>query len=102
VKCGIFHDNDIEAFHNKVACHLTNRHIRKIKDTEIWYYPNMKEVFKDIGLIPIQQYINKRKKKLMVWAQNRTIYHETLTVSELMGNARSFWGVSTPPNSDKD
>jgi hypothetical protein len=62
----------------------------------------MNKVFKDIGLIPIQQYINTRKKKLMVWAQNRTIYHETLTLSELMGNAHSFWGVSTLPNSDKD
>jgi Reverse transcriptase (RNA-dependent DNA polymerase) len=70
--------NNIEVFHNKVARHITNRHIRKIRDTDTWYYPNMNEVFKDIGLSPIQQYIDKRKKKLMVWAQNRSIYHETL------------------------
>jgi hypothetical protein len=71
--------NNIETFHNKVAPHLTNRHIRKIKDTEVWYYsyPNMNQVFKDIGL---EQYIDKRKKKLLVCGPKIELYTTVETV----------------------
>jgi UDP:flavonoid glycosyltransferase YjiC (YdhE family) len=103
-KRGIYHKNGtntIELFHNKVARHLTNRHIHKIKDTDIWFYPNMQDVF-DAGLLPIDQYIYKRKKKLLAWAHNRPIYHETQTLAELMGNACSFWGVDINPPSDDE
>jgi Reverse transcriptase (RNA-dependent DNA polymerase) len=85
--------HNIQTFHHKVARHLTNRHITKIPNTEIWLYPDMNKVLQELGLLKIEDYIQKRKKKLMTWAQNRTIYHEVRTLAELMGNSRSFWGI---------
>jgi hypothetical protein len=75
----------LETFHNKVARHITHRHIRKLPNTEIWIYPNMEQVLQQAGLLPLQEYIQKRKTTLLRWAQNRDIYHTARQLETTLG-----------------
>jgi hypothetical protein len=92
----------LNSFHHKVARNLSNRHISKIRDTEIWVYPNMPQVLEELGLNPIDQYIQKRKKKLVTWAQNRDIYHQARTIELNYGASVTFWGPDTPPVTNQE
>jgi hypothetical protein len=86
----------MESTKYKVARHITHRHIRKLANTEIWIYPNMEQVLQQAGLLPLQEYIQKRKKTLLRWAQNRDIYHTARQLETTLGGNKKFWGVDTP------
>jgi hypothetical protein len=86
----------LETFRNKVARHITHKHIRKLANTEIWIYPNMDQVLQEAGLLPLQEYIQKRKTTLLRWAQNRDIYHTARQLEHSLGGNKKFWGVDTP------
>jgi hypothetical protein len=90
----------LETFHNKIARHITHRHIRKLANSEIWIYPNMELVLKDSGLLPLQEYIQKRKTTLLRWAQNRDIYHTARHLENNLLRNRKFWGVETPDQNE--
>jgi hypothetical protein len=51
-------------FHNYVIRHISNRHIKKLPNTDIWVYPNMAKAFQELKMLPIQDYIQKRRKNI--------------------------------------
>jgi hypothetical protein len=86
----------IVTFHNYVARHLTNRHIRKIPNTEIWVYPNMVEVLKQASLSTIQEYIFKRKINLAHRIQNRPIFMAARIIEHELFGAMIWLSNFTP------
>jgi hypothetical protein len=96
------HGQQLHSFHHKVARNHTNNHISKIRDTEIWFYPNMPQVLEEIGLLPINQHIQKHKKKLVMWAQNCDIYHQACTIELNYGASVTFWGPDTAPGTNHE
>jgi hypothetical protein len=85
----------LNVFHHKVARHITNRHIRKYPNSEVWFYPNMEIVMEEANLLPITQYIQKRKQTLLNWTQNRPIYQHARRVEEVYRT--SLWGPDNNP-----
>jgi hypothetical protein len=86
----------LESFHHKIARHITHRHIRKMANSDIWVYPNMDLVLQAAGLLPLQEYIQKRKTTLLRWAQNRDIYHTARQLEHTLVGNKKFWGVDVP------
>jgi hypothetical protein len=83
----------IEVFHNQVARHLSIRHIQKLPNTEIWFYPNMSEAFKELSLLTIQEYIHKRITNLQHKTQEkRPIFVAARIQEQLNASTRLFWG----------
>jgi hypothetical protein len=79
-------------FHNMVARHLSNRHIRKIPNTDIWVYPDMDAAFRELNLMSISEYIHKRKTNLVYRTQNRPVYLQARNLEILNAGTRLFWG----------
>ena len=52
----------IHSFHNRAVRYLTGKHI--CKRNEIWEYPNHKELHKEARLLPIEKYIERRRRTL--------------------------------------
>ena len=70
----------LSSFHNRCARSLTKRWIRR-KEDGTWDCPGMAETFRVSGLVPIQQYISKRKAALLPHARSRAIYRKCLRTS---------------------
>jgi hypothetical protein len=86
------------SFHHKVARQITNNHIQKLNNTEIWVYPNMPAVLDECGLHPLQTYINKRQTTLLHWAQNRDLFHTARNLEATSPVNKTFWGATTIPD----
>ena len=84
----------LNSFHNRCARHLTQRHIRQEQDGS-WTTPPSTEVLEEAGLKPIQDYIQKRKQNLMIYATRRPIYEECKTSPRLATNVNQlvWWTV---------
>jgi hypothetical protein len=86
----------LHVFHHKVARHITNRHIRKYPNSEVWFYPNMDIVMEEANLGPITEYIQKRKCTLLQWTQNQRIYQHALHVENQYN--KKLWGPDPDEN----
>jgi hypothetical protein len=92
----------LQAFHNKVARYISHQHIRKIPNTEIWVYPDMNRVLNDLNLLPISQYIEKRKQTLLKWAQDRPIYQQARFIENNSNRENRFWGPTPNAINEQD
>ena len=75
----------LASFHNYVARSLTRRYIYRRPD-DTWLCPNSAVTLSFAGLLPIQTYIDRRKHKLMKFAETRIIYFHC-TQAEAAPNA---------------
>jgi hypothetical protein len=80
----------LTAFHHRAARYITHRHIRQLPNTEIWVYPDMPRTLEEINLLPITNYIEKRKNTLLKWAQNRPVYLEARHYENTRGGRQIF------------
>jgi hypothetical protein len=87
----------LESFHNKVARYISHQHIQKIPNTDIWVYPDMDRVLQQLNLLPISQYIEKRKQTLLKWAQDRQIYQQARFIENQNHKEFMFWGPTSNP-----
>jgi hypothetical protein len=80
-------------FHNYVIRHISNRHIKKLPNTEIWVYPNMAAAYQELNMLPIPEYIQKRRKTLYHRVKDRQIFSAARIQEFLMAGTVTFWGA---------
>ena len=49
----------LDSFHKRAIRHMTGSHIRKIGEN--WEYPDHRILFMESGLLPMEEYIEKRR-----------------------------------------
>jgi hypothetical protein len=91
----------LNSFHYRVAHYITHQHIRQLPNTDIWVYPDMPQTLAEINLLPITQYIEKRKNTLLTWTQNRQTYLEARHIQNTRGGNQIFWGPALIPQSQE-
>jgi hypothetical protein len=87
----------LNLFHYGAARYITHRHIRQLPNTDIWVYPDMPRTLAEIYLLPITQYIEKRKNTLLKWTQKRQTYLEARHIENTRGGNQIFWGPALIP-----
>jgi hypothetical protein len=75
-------------FHYGAARYITHRHSPKLPNTDIWVYLDMPQTIAEIKLLPITQYIKKRKNTLLQCTQNRPAYLEARHIKNTMGGTK--------------
>ena len=90
----VINDNSkskLRSFHNRCARFLTGRYITQ-KD-EQWVYPETKRTLELAHLLPIEDYIIKRKTKIEEYARETAIYDECIKKSLYIksNNSLQWW-----------
>jgi hypothetical protein len=67
----------LQSFHHRCARYITGRHIRK--EEEIWIYPDNKTTLELADLLPIEEYIKKRKETILIFARDIPIFQQCNT-----------------------
>ena len=82
----------LNAFHNKIARNIMNRNIQPDPNDESnWIYPDMKEVLKDAGLFTIEEYIERRRKTVLNFAQSNSEHYKNCLESKEKSNKTYWW-----------
>ena len=61
----------LNSFHNRCARFITGRHITKVDDQ--WHYPETKQTLELAHVLPVEDYIIKRKNTILDFAYNTNI-----------------------------
>ena len=85
----------LEAFHKKIARNITNCHIRPDPQNEgEWIYPDTESVLKKASLLPIEEYIKRRKNTISQYAQNDSArFQQCLSYDESLSNKKYWWNT---------
>ena len=75
-------EKKLQSFHRRCARYITGQHIRQERDGE-WTCPSSETVLKQAGLWTIQQYIQRRRNTVELYAQSRPIYQRCVTSQPL-------------------
>jgi hypothetical protein len=82
----------LNGFHNNIARHLTNKQARRIHPAvDDWMYTSAEDALEETNLLPVEDYIIKRKQNLLHWAQNRQTFLEARNLEQLMEQKGRFW-----------
>jgi len=85
----------LEGFHNRIARHITNRHIRpRTNDDgdEFWIYPSTTDTLDRAGLFPMKEYLRRRREPLQAYAETQSFYYHYAQLTETNTNpSRHFW-----------
>ena len=80
----------LNSFHHRCARYITGRHIT-MKD-DIWIYPETKKTLELADLLPLEDYIEKRKGTIFGFAENLPVFKECELSSEInKGNNSLVW-----------
>jgi hypothetical protein len=81
----------LRSFHHRCARYIARRHIKQ-KEDGTWFHPPSHEVLEECGLLPIEDYIQKRKDTVMKYARGRPILDECMASSQASGaNGHFVW-----------
>lgn len=82
----------LRSFHPRCARHLTGQHIRDRKDGT-WDTPSTEKVLKDAGLWSMEEYINRRKKTVTKFVQEREIFRKCVATPPIASssNQKTWW-----------
>jgi hypothetical protein len=85
----------LQSFHNRCARYITGQHIRQNAD-ETWTCPPTKEVLERAGLLPIQEYVTKRRSTIKVYSENLEIYKKCIVSRPLPSNPKQqvWWNLT--------
>jgi hypothetical protein len=78
----------LQSFHRRCARFITGRHIKLVDDK--WIYPCTKKTMEMADLLPIEEYIKKRKDTIRIFAEEREILAKCKSSSILTRNNRSL------------
>ena len=86
----------LETFHNRCARHITRRHNTPNEDGT-WNCPDMETTLREANLQPIRHYVEKRKKKLLAYAENRAIYRKCkrTTRTPRASHKVTWWSINS-------
>ena len=81
--------NSLRSFHHRCARFITGRHIR-VDVNGYWTYPSSRITLNNAGLLPIEDYIQKRKSTITNYARGRAIYAKCEASLPLASNPRQL------------
>ena len=76
----------VRSFHNQCTRNITRRWNYK-KEDGTWFIYDMKETLQKAGLQPVEEYIARRKRTIMPYAQNRAIFRNCVGTPRTPSNA---------------
>ena len=76
----------LQSFHRRCARFITGRHIKVVD--EKWIYPDSKTTMEMADLLPIEEYIQKRKETVKIFTEERKIYSACKLSTYLTKNDR--------------
>jgi len=79
----------LRSFHQRCPRYITRRHIRENPDGT-WTHPPSQEVLEEAGLLPIEDYIQKRKDTIYKYARGRPIMEECRASCQASGSNGHF------------
>ena len=78
----------LQRFHRRCARFITGRHITVVD--EKWVYPDSKTTLEMADLLPIEEYIQKRKETVKIFTVDRKLYSDCKLSTYLTKNDRSL------------
>jgi len=86
----------LRSFHRRCARYITGRHIRENADGT-WTCPGSASTLEEAGLWTIEEYIERRKATVMVYAGERSIYRRCKSSTPLASSVNQlvWWDTST-------
>jgi exonuclease III len=87
----------LEGFHHRIARQIASQPTRFNLVTEEWYVPPAAFALEAAALLPMPQYLLKRRQYLLNWVQHQPLYQlcQHLQVA-VGGNLRSYWWTINP------
>ena len=84
--------NKINSFHNRCARFITGRFITKLED-DTWVCPDTKTTLEMADLLPIEEYIERRKNTISEYAISTNIFHDCIQKSKYIksDNSLEWW-----------
>jgi hypothetical protein len=88
----------LEGFHNRCARQMTRQFIHPDLENEgEWITPPVATTLAAAGLLPLMTYVNRRKAKILVFAENRAIYRKCRRSAPKASNVNQliWWQLQT-------
>jgi hypothetical protein len=80
----------LRSFHRRCARYITRTHIRQEEDGT-WIHPSSEGILKEAGLDSIEEYIQKRRDTVEVFAQFRPLYEACKNSTPLRSRNHAVW-----------
>jgi hypothetical protein len=80
----------LRSFHRRCARYITRTHIRQEEDGT-WIHPSSEGILKEAGLDSIEEYIQKRRGTVEVFAQFRPLYEACKNSTPLRSRNHAVW-----------
>jgi hypothetical protein len=80
----------LRTFHHRSARHISRCHIRQGTDGT-WIYPASSEVLATAGLLPIDEYIARRKATIKIYVEDRPIFQRCQALQTRTVNRKRWW-----------
>ena len=82
---------NLHSFHRRSARYITGTHIRQTEEGN-WFFPSMPDVLSRASLYTLDEYIAKRKEKVLAWVRRRPIYQHCRGLTGRGGSPnRTVW-----------
>lgn len=84
--------NALESFHHRVARQISHHVIRFDSTRGEWLYPPIDAALREASLLPLEDYIIRRRCYLLRWSQDNPLLHESQRLQNGVGGTRQrFW-----------
>ena len=83
----------LEGFHIKAAYWMARTHKPQENDDGSWTYPVSKEVFEEVGLYPIYDYVRVKRNSIIDFVASRPVYEFCKSAERRSGTShhRKWW-----------
>jgi hypothetical protein len=75
----------LESFHHRVARQISNLRIRIDPNTGDWIYPPLNVALTTASLLPLEEYVLRRRSYLLAWARDRPILQQSQQLQRGIG-----------------
>jgi hypothetical protein len=84
----------LHSFHRRALRQISNRIVKRYNNTDNdnWIYPDIELAYSDTGTRPLEEYIDKRRTKLLSRVQNNPTYRKARQMEQGLGLPNLFWG----------
>ena len=91
----------LEGFYYRAACRMARKHRpKKNRQTGEWTYPSRKDVFEEVGLYTLEEYILRRRKSVASYIRDRPTFDLCRRGERLRGTSSRQWWREQPLGAD--
>lgn len=83
--------NILKSFHNRIARQISHHWIRPDINTGEWIYPSIDTALTTSGILPLEDYITRRRSYLLNLARDRPLLHESQQLQNRVGGGQRYW-----------